>query len=458
MSICSVCNRKVFNINFRIIRGASREWVCRDCLKKAKISVLKFSFVNIPSGRIREMIEGKKDAGVSASAHANRPLPLDVGLTNHENEPNLTEILVPERQEPQPRVLSACREMTPRSSGIAYFRNGELYDVFPRNHEISLDEDRQTAYSARFIVSDDIKYDLENPESIKSIKIPNFKSTSGMPYITRNMAYIIKMAASAEHRPHIAVPLVYKAANLMMACDIAWGKDEYYRIIKQLWLIGEIKYGDYLLSSLEKRVPYLSDGTYITRAVWENKKNLANTLNEDLWLIDYSRVACETCAIYQNRIYSYSGEDKRFPKLPDFIKFNGTIHHGSHNSIDSILFYDGFEMYKTVYQSKDQSTRIAVDPIEYSNRPFVDDRSDIEKQIFEEFEQRRDREKQAKEEYYDRNFWINEYYKHLEYQNIVDVMGDKAPKSYSAYRRMKKNNTANYQKILDIMNNGSCRN
>lgn len=56
MSICEVCGRKVANINARIIRGASGEWVCRECLKKAHIGVMKFSCSNISSEEIRSRI------------------------------------------------------------------------------------------------------------------------------------------------------------------------------------------------------------------------------------------------------------------------------------------------------------------------------------------------------------------------------------------------------------------
>lgn len=34
MSICSVCQNKVKNFGGGIVRGASKEWVCRECLKR----------------------------------------------------------------------------------------------------------------------------------------------------------------------------------------------------------------------------------------------------------------------------------------------------------------------------------------------------------------------------------------------------------------------------------------
>jgi len=42
---------------------------------------------------------------------------------------------------------------------------------------------------------------------------------------------------------------------------------------------------------------------------------------------------------------------------------------------------------------------------------------------------------------------------HLEYQKIVDLLGEKAPKSYSGYMRMKNQNTKNYQKLMEMYKN-----
>ena len=63
---------------------------------------------------------------------------------------NTPEIIVPERQEPEPEFLSSCKDIPPQTGYIAYFKNGKLYNVEPRNKNISLNEDKQTAYHARY--------------------------------------------------------------------------------------------------------------------------------------------------------------------------------------------------------------------------------------------------------------------------------------------------------------------
>lgn len=59
MSICSVCGQNVKNVNCNIVKGKSGEWVCKSCLKKANIGVMKFSSQNITSGQIMAIINGE---------------------------------------------------------------------------------------------------------------------------------------------------------------------------------------------------------------------------------------------------------------------------------------------------------------------------------------------------------------------------------------------------------------
>lgn len=59
MHICSVCHENVDNFRGKIIRGASKEWVCKECLKKANISTMRFSTEPIPAQQIATLINGE---------------------------------------------------------------------------------------------------------------------------------------------------------------------------------------------------------------------------------------------------------------------------------------------------------------------------------------------------------------------------------------------------------------
>nr|DAF01609.1 MAG TPA: hypothetical protein [Caudoviricetes sp.] len=322
---------------------------------------------------------------------------------------------------------------------IAYYKNGTLYDVFPRDPSITLDENRQIAYDARYIVSDGIKYDLNNPEDILKIKIPNFNSISGMPYVVRDMAYIMKMKANAERNTTLAVPLVYKAANLMLASPISWSKKDYYQIIKHLWTIGEITYADYLLAELDKRnaLQEFSIRKSSNFSDYYDKNSLY--YKSDLIESNDTECVCSECAKYTKRIFSEFGFNKKYPKLPQYFKSNDDKHKYCCISFYPVLEDISIPMW-------DYTGNL----VKFCNREFKDTRTPEEKEHFETYKARRMQEDEAKERYYNREYWIDIYKKHLEYQQIVELLGDVAPKSYSGYMRMKKNNTKNYQKIVQI--------
>lgn len=357
------------------------------------------------------------------------------------------EIEMPVRKTKQPPFLSACYKINEPNNYEGYFKNGELYDVNPRDKRIPLYENRDIAYHARYIISDGVKYDLENPDSIKSMKIPVFNKINGMPNTTSDLGYIMKMKANSENRPELAVPLVYKAANLMMASPISWLKKDYYMIIKHLWLIGEIEYADYLLTELQKRLPFMTDNDYFKKIAFQ--KLFAEDIDSDLVEVGVIGCTCDECAKLQGRVYSISGLNPNFPKLPQQIIEN----YGTHceNPLYCRSLYGNEEdmeiqIYK--YDKNGECHSVNVNAISYSNRPFTDNRTVFEKQRYKHWVADKEKRKKAEERYYSREYWIREYNKHFEYQQIVNVMGEKAPKSLGGYTRMKNQNTKNFQKIL----------
>lgn len=188
------------------------------------------------------------------------------------------DIAVPPRSGPIPENLIDDPAYKQGNENTAFFKNGVLYDVSPRNKRVSLDEDKGKAYNARFIVSDGVKYDLENIESIKQIKIPQFNNRNMVPYTTRDMGYLLRMCAANELRTELTVPLVYKAVSIMIASPIEFQKNDYFRIIAHLWTLGEIEYGDHLLEEVNKRIPSImlrklpdEKESYYNRRNWINK-------------------------------------------------------------------------------------------------------------------------------------------------------------------------------------------
>lgn len=384
------------------------------------------------------------------SENMEKPLTIDKTIS-------YTEIKLPKLKITYPKSLPYYYDSKEIKSNNyrAYFRNGELYDLDPNPYN-DLSKSGQIVYDARYIISDGIEYDLKNKNSIDSIKIPDFGNKLPEGGVTSDLAYILKMRANCEYNLELAISLVYKSANLMIASNYPWSKQDYYRIVKHLWEMGETEYADYLLNELKAKVPIVTaDRFYFQKESFEREMELAKSCDSDYWFIDYDNRACEICAKYQNRIYSFSGKDKRFPKLPDFIKENGCIHKASRNSVVSISSFEFTEIKKHCYKDDGTYYTEKVDPIEYSNREFIDNRTEFEIKAYEACYENDKQQEKAIEQYCDKNYWLNIYKNRLEYQEIVNLMGENAPKSYSGYRRMKKNNTTNYQKIKEMaINNG----
>lgn len=94
----------------------------------------------------------------------------------------------------------------------------------------------------------------------------------------------------------------------------------------------------------------------------------AKELGTDLVEADYFRGCCGECAKYRKRWFSISGKDKRFPKMP----------------VDYGCTCSGIDFSPVIYGISEPTYADEIeDIIEYSNRPFVDDRSEEEIKIFE---------------------------------------------------------------------------
>ena len=104
----------------------------------------------------------------------------------------------------------------------------------------------------------------------------------------------------------------------------------------------------------------------IAKSLPGNAFEVAEQLKTDLVQASYYFCCDEETAKYRGRVFSISGKDKRFPKLTeDVLKCNLGFSAYVYG-ITTFLVYDKKEY-----------------PIKFSNRPFVDDRTDEEKEIYE---------------------------------------------------------------------------
>lgn len=215
-------------------------------------------------------------------------------------------------------------------------------------------------------------------------------------------------------RESIRLAINNKESNLM--------ESQYYRLVEFLRIAKRFDEARDEKAKLDKYFQHIKADKVI-----KNKANLLVTAKK--WNSDYVEMTnhgltCGECAKYQGRVYSISGKDKRFPKLPDFILQSGKVHEGCHHALYPFFYYDGCK------------TMSGNDPAIVSNRPFIDDRSDEKKELYD----KRHIEKEQ------------ESIDNVEYQYIREFYGDICPKTYGAYRRMKAQNSKGYTALKTLIN------
>lgn len=150
---------------------------------------------------------------------------------------------------------------------------------------------------------------------------------------------------------------------------------------------------------------------------------LAIEFQTDLVEMTSHYCTCGECSKYQGRVFSVTGADSRFPLLPEQVYLYGGIHKGCRHSF-----------YAHVYgQTLSSDGLDSVDPIAYSNRPLLDERSKDEIEQYSKMQLDIAFKKQAAREY----------------RRLREKLPEIAPKSLSAYSRMKKAGTNTYIKIKE---------
>lgn len=180
---------------------------------------------------------------------------------------------------------------------------------------------------------------------------------------------------------------------------------------------------------------------------------LSPIFDTDLVIMDAHGSVCPECAKYQGRVYSISGKSKIFPKVPSFFYSGCGVHPGCshtfwpyiHGVNDPDLAYT-----LTVHPLKDP--QYGMDIITFSNRPFVDDRTDECKAAAEAFLNGETREQKYMREFEERMKKLEAQKKREEqdFHWLCMNFPDKCPKSVTGYRRMKTQNTKNYQTLKTL--------
>lgn len=253
---------------------------------------------------------------------------------------------------------------------------------------------------------------------------PDLDSIDGIRAIP-NKQYLLKQIEKGNLKETILYKLQIKATehkkNNRIDLSIACLEKAFY-----IMLESDYFYGDYAYRYIRylKKDRQFDKARHIERILQDFEAGQASgvpdyvltaqKLKTDLVEASYYSPCDSETAKYRGRIFSLQGKDKRFPLLTQEIK---------NCDLDFFPFIYGVSIPNSCKQGEE---------IEYSNRPFTDDRSLKEKTSYEE-QLQNNFVSDNEDEYY----WI--------YEHLPEI----APKSLSGYTRMKNSKSKNFMKIVD---------
>lgn len=230
-----------------------------------------------------------------------------------------------------------------------------------------------------------------------------------------------------EGKYDLSIACLEKTTELMAFSAMGWPKRDFYRIVNELNDLGRFKRAKAWEAWIDRNV--ITCGGPLDFDPAKRYLAEAKELGTDLCYMGWHGTSCAVCAKYQGRVYSISGEDKRFPALPDFIKRIGSVHEGCRHRLRPFVFHD--ERDTIFYQDRD------VPVFRASWRPFIDDRTEEDK---------------AAREYY-LKFEVQPPIREPNLTRIIfyrlkQILPNDSPKSLSGFSRMRNANSKNYQALV----------
>lgn len=315
-----------------------------------------------------------------------------------------------------------------------YFENGQVVRIDPEP-EASYYEVREIINESEDIVSDGARYDLRDPDSIKSIKVPHYVHFHKNEHakdlgVTGYIDYVLRMHAGLlwnNAKYYLAMACLGKACQLMLYSTVGWARSDYIRVVNWNIELGHFKkaqeWWEWILKNTVDPDDY---GKIKFNDVVDDCKYLGTNLVE----VDDVGICCGTCSKYQNRIFSLPGKISRFPKFPSDFCFNCGL-----NISPFILGVS-----EPVFACKNI--------VKYSKRPFVDTRTEQQKEAYILHKETIEKKK-ARIQSPDLN--------HIIYYWFKPIFPRDFPKSVGAFSRMRNANTASYQRLVKLVESSGYR-
>ena len=263
------------------------------------------------------------------------------------------------------------------------------------------------------------KYKFDTLEHVKNIPVPTkpFKTDLG----TNSIEYVLQRKATEYKKAgdlNLAIECLRKSIQIMQFCPCEYSEQCYIRLeeyLKQARRFDEARIAE------EKRKNFFN-----SQRLKHLEYEIAELRTYDSIIVprcDDQNPLCSECAKYHDRIYAKNGENG-FPDIDIFINYYAS------RDCDCFLWYYCY------FGDSDKEITLSHknNLIKYSNRPFKDDRTKKEKELFNNWLNKKNADLAERKEY----DWFRE--------NFPDI----APGSLSGYKNMKHRNSKNYQKLLVV--------
>lgn len=296
------------------------------------------------------------------------------------------------------------------------------------------------------------QYDFNTIAGINAIpeKNPQRPPTNG---VTGEVYYYLKRKAySYEESGNIdlALACMRKSVAILKSSEY-FNASDCYQLVKMLARAGFIDEAYSVKTEIDAFAATFRNS--LEQTLTEKSSYEATIFETDLVIMNPVPLACSECAKYQGRVYSLTGKSEKFPKVPDFYFTTGTVRCGCSHIFWAYI--DGVtdpQLDYTLEVHPLQNPKYGSDIVTFSNRPFVDDRTEECKKAAAEALQKQ-LEQQAKQQYYEDHMIEIEAKRGQEVRDfkwLQEQFPEKCPKSVTGYRRMKTQNTKNYQLLKQM--------
>lgn len=179
-------------------------------------------------------------------------------------------------------------------------------------------------------------YDMDSLYGIQSIPVPAQNYNTGNP--TKDCIYYVLQRKATEHKKNghmdLAIACLRKSNELSDYENrpLLMQKD-YFRLVKYLEYDGQYTEAAHEAEKIFERHPEFLDRRIANFPRIKNALNKCKNWHVDLVLITTNN-SCPICSKSNHKIYSISGKNSEYPKLPEIIKKDGGFCPNCYISID----------------------------------------------------------------------------------------------------------------------------